>query len=113
METNCKSFSSKLCQGKILFECGMVTRWNLMSSKSGGDPPGADVTPYSQLRFIGRTRRREARGGAVWAAAADCQRAAPPTPAAPALRKPLRLNISISGNGSARHASRRIGTRHG
>src|ERR1035438_9029433 len=74
METNWKSFSSKLCQGKILLECGMVTRWNLASSKSGAEQPGTARPPKSQLRFIGRIWRRAACGGAGWAAAAACQR---------------------------------------
>src|SRR5580658_8410699 len=94
MEMNWKSFSSKLCHEKILFECGMVTRWNPLSSKFGAEQPGVARPPYSQPRFIGMARCRVACEGAVWAAA--CQRAAAPLiPATPPLRKPLRLKESI------------------
>src|SRR5450755_2862076 len=96
METNWKSFSSKLCHGKILFECGIVIRWNLLSSNFAAEQPATARPPYSQLRHIGWVRRREARAGPTCPAPAVCNSAA-----APPARKPLRSKVAIRRNSSA------------
>src|SRR5205807_8708963 len=66
METNWYDFSSKLCQGSFLLECGMMICSKFESSKSGAVALSARLGLNRQLRFIDKTRRPAGRaGGAV------------------------------------------------
>src|ERR1022692_2115441 len=91
METNWKSFSSKLCQGKILFECGMVTRWNLLSSKSGAEQPGTVRPPK---RPVGVLRQAPA-GGSARRRGLGCRGRLPESRAAHSRRAGLEKTSSV------------------
>src|SRR5436309_5769943 len=66
METNWYDFSSKLCQGSFLLECGIVICSKFESSKSRVVALSTRLGLKRQLRFIDKTRRPAGRaGGAV------------------------------------------------